>query len=115
MRDHKHEEKHPRFNRFAPIVCGVLGCDKDSTPHTNRFSTKSPDCEHGKPRKISRDLRINMFYRTRCINTPAVATNRQADPPSLLSKCFCALTMTMFVMLPSSVSSLSDWILFRFT
>ncbi len=82
--------KSPRFNRFAPTVCGVLRCDKESTPHTNRFSTKSPDCEHGKPRKISRDLRINMFYRTHCINTPAVATHQQADPPSLLSKCFCA-------------------------
>ncbi len=82
--------KNPSFNRFAPIVCGVPRCDKDSTPHTNRFSTKSLDCEHRKPCKISRDLRINMFYRTRCINTPAVATNWQADPPSLLSKCFCA-------------------------
>ncbi len=82
--------KNPRFNHFAPIVC-VVCCDVTKTAHhTYRFSTKSPDCERGKPRKISRELRINMFYRTRCINTPAVATNRQADPPSLLSKCFCA-------------------------
>ncbi len=63
MRDHKHEDI------FAPIVCGVPRCDKDSTPHTTIFSTKSPDCEHGKPSKISRDLRINMYYRTRCVNT----------------------------------------------
>ncbi len=53
--------KNPIFNRFAPIVGGVPRCDKDNTPPINRFSTKCPDCEHGKPRKISRDLRINMF------------------------------------------------------
>ncbi len=39
-RPHKHEDqKNPRFNRFSPIVFGVLRCDKDSTPHTNRFAS----------------------------------------------------------------------------
>ncbi len=34
-------KQNPRFNRFAPIVCGVLRCDEDSTPHTNRFSSQT--------------------------------------------------------------------------
>ncbi len=34
------DKKNSRFNRFPHIVCGVLLCDKDSTPHTNRFSTR---------------------------------------------------------------------------
>ncbi len=62
VRDHTRGQKNPRFNHFAPIVCGVQRCDKDSTPRTNRFSTKSPDCEHGKSRKISGDLRVNKIY-----------------------------------------------------
>ncbi len=56
------EQKNPWFNRFALIVWGVPRCDKDSISHTNRFSTKSPDCEHGKPRRISGDLRINTIF-----------------------------------------------------
>ncbi len=64
--------KNPRFNRIAPIVCGVPRCDTDITPHTNRFSTRVPTRKpRVKPHRITRDLRINMFYRTRCINTPA--------------------------------------------
>ncbi len=39
--------KNPRLNRFAPIVCGVLRCDKDSTPHTNRFSTREQTVNTG--------------------------------------------------------------------
>ncbi len=62
MREHKHEDKKTRFNHFTPIVCGVPRCDKDSTPHINRFSTKSHDFEHGKLRKISGDLRINKIF-----------------------------------------------------
>ncbi len=27
---------------FAPIVCGVLRCDRDRAPHTNRSSTRVP-------------------------------------------------------------------------
>ncbi len=79
--------KNPRFNRFV-VWCAAM---TKTAHHTNTFLTKSPGCEHGKPFKISWDLRIKMFYRTRCINTPAVAPNRQVDLPSLLSKCFCAL------------------------
>ncbi len=33
-------QKNPRFNRCAPIVCGVPRCDKFSTPHTDRYSTR---------------------------------------------------------------------------
>ncbi len=64
-RPHMCGQKNPRFNHFAPIVCGVLQCDKDSTQHTNRFSTRVLTVNTGKPRRISGDLRINkscFFY-----------------------------------------------------
>ncbi len=32
--------KNPSLNRFVTIICGVHRCDKDSTPHTNRFSAR---------------------------------------------------------------------------
>ncbi len=40
----------------------IRDSDEVSTPHTNRFSTKIPECEHGKPCKISGDLRINNIF-----------------------------------------------------
>ncbi len=55
-------KKNPTFNRFTPIVCGVLRRDEDSTPHTNRFSTRVPNLNMGNL-TISGDLRINnVFY-----------------------------------------------------
>ncbi len=45
-RSHTWGQLNPIFNRFSPIVCGVLRCDEDSTPHTNRSSTRVPT-KHG--------------------------------------------------------------------
>ncbi len=59
-RPHTRGQQNPRFNRFAHIVCGVPRAMwwKKHTTHQQIFNL-SPDCEHGKSRRISRDLRIN--------------------------------------------------------
>ncbi len=46
--------KNPRLNSFDPIVCGVLRYDEDSTPHTNRFSTRVPTVNTGISHNLSR-------------------------------------------------------------
>ncbi len=76
--------KNARFNRFAPRVCGVPRCDKDSTPHTNRFSTKSPDCETSQ--NLSR-LENKCFTGHSCCCHKLTSWSSISD--SLLSKCFC--------------------------
>ncbi len=60
IRSSKRERPYTRGqNNFAPIVCRVPRCDKDSRPHTNRFSTKS---WNGKPCKISGENKQDFFY-----------------------------------------------------
>ncbi len=102
-RPHTHEDKI--INRFAPIVCGVLRCDEDSTTHTNRCSTRVRTVN---ALKISGDLRINVLQ-----DTPYKHSTSWSSLSALQMLLCCA--MTVFVMLTSSVSSLSDWILFSFT
>ncbi len=55
-----HEDK-----KILDLTILLLWCVVYRDVTNNRFSTKSPDCEHGKSRKISGDLRVNkiiFFY-----------------------------------------------------
>ncbi len=103
MRDHTRGQKNEPFCSYS-VWC-VLRCDEDSTTHTNRCSTRVRTVN---ALKISGDLRINVLQDTSYKHSTSWSSL------SALQMLLCC-AMTVFVMLTSSVSSLSDWILFSFT
>ncbi len=85
MRDHKHEGKNPRFNRFAPIVCGVLWVP----PHTSGFLIVNiQHSRSGRLRRSSEQIQSLLSFRTtKIIGTLHRVVGRGENQPDYLVVC----------------------------